>query len=179
MAKIKELPLTAKQKEQLLNLGFTEEQLNAQTLIDVSLYKQALDGNVTALNAIKKMLDSRDEEPEENTFDISDKVKKEEKKLIKSLARLPKDVIKSNAELIHETAFQSVLLRQLSEDISKNGVKEKYKNGANQWGWKDRAEVKTYNNMIKSYQVCMKQINDLLTSHGYGSEYDEFDEFNK
>ena len=58
-------------------------------------------------------------------------------------------------------------------------VKEKYKNGANQWGYKDRAEVKTYNNMIKSYQSCMKQINDLIINTYGTGEFDEFDEFNK
>ena len=63
------------------------------------------------------------------------------------------------------------------EKNGKNGVKEKYKNGANQWGYKDRSEVKTYNNMIKSYQSCMKQLNDLMLANNVGVENDGFDEF--
>ena len=70
-----------------------------------------------------------------------------------------------NQELIHNIAFQSVQLRHLSNYISKHGVKEKYKNGNNQWGYKDRTEVKTYNNMMKSYQSCMKQLTDLMNNN--------------
>lgn len=179
MASLKELPLTAKQKEQLIALGFNEEDIDNSTLIDVTLYKQALGGNVKALTEVKKMLEAKKEEPEGNVKDITNEVKKEEKKLLKSLDKLPKELIDANKELIHNVAFQSVELRYLTEDIAKNGVKEKYMNGANQWGWKDRAEVKTYNAMIKSYQSCMKQINDLLIANGYGDINDEFDEFNK
>lgn len=175
---IKSIPLTAKQREQLLALGFKEEEINNQTLIDITLWKQALNGNVNALNTIRSMLDEQEEEIEP-IEDISKEVEKEEKKILKTLNSLTDTQKKINAELIHNVAFQSVTLRHLSNDIAKNGVKEKYKNGANQWGWKDRTEVKTYNNMIKSYQACMKQINDLLNDFGYNNEDDDFDNFNQ
>ena len=67
-------------------------------------------------------------------------------------------------------------LRHLSNYIAIHGVKEKYKNGNNQWGWKDRTEVKTYNNMMKSYQSCMKQLNDLMANNYVGTNsLEEFD----
>lgn len=45
-------------------------------------------------------------------------------------------------------------------------------------GYKDRTEVKTYNNMFKNYQSAMKQLNDLLTQQGtsYDDEFDKFGE---
>ena len=70
-----------------------------------------------------------------------------------------------NKEFIHSIAFLSVNLKNLSQDIAKNGIKEKYKNGVNQYGYKDRTEVKTYNAMFKNYQSAMKQLNDLILSH--------------
>lgn len=177
MGKIKTLPLTQTQKEQLIALGFEESEIDNQTLIDVTLYRQALSGNVTALSAIKKMFESKDEEPEMKSVDITKEVEKEEKTLISSLSGLSAAQLKINSELIHNCAFLSVQLRHLSEDIAKNGVKEKYKNGANQWGYKDRTEVRTYNNMIKAYQSCMKQLNDLVRDNGAGYVIDEEDPF--
>lgn len=43
-------------------------------------------------------------------------------------------------------------------------------------GYKDRAEVKTYNNMFKNYQSAMKQLNDLITNNGTAYD-DDFDKF--
>ena len=176
---IKDIPLNAQQIEKLTALGFDEKDINNQTLIDITLWKQALNGNITALNTVKRMLESKEEEPEEENYDITAEVAKEEKKILKTLNKLTTTQKEINKELIHNIAFQSVTLRHLADDIAKNGVKEKYKNGANQWGYKDRAEVKTYNNMIKSYQSCMKQINDLIINTYGTGEFDEFDEFNK
>lgn len=174
---IKDIPLTEKQKEQLIALGFKESEITSETLLDVALYKKALQGNIAAQNMLKAEHGGEDTD-DEGAVDITYEVKQEEEKLLSTLATLS-DVQKSiNSELIHNVAFQSVTLRHLADDIAKNGVKEKYKNGANQWGWKDRTEVKTYNNMIKSYQACMKQINDLVNNNGLDNAYDEFDEFN-
>lgn len=179
MASLKELPLNQKQKEQLIALGFKEEEIDNSTLIDITLFKQALNGNVKALTECKKLLESKNESIDEKPIDITKEVKKKEKQLLKVLKSLPEELLNTNKDLIHNIAFQSVELKYLTEDIARNGVKEKYMNGANQWGWKDRAEVKTYNAMIKSYQSCMKQINDILIANGYGDMEDEFDEFNK
>lgn len=141
----------------------------------MALYKEALGGNVSAIREINKFIDA-DETPEEKTEDLSKLVLKEEKKIVESLPGIRKDILNANKDFIHQLAFQSVTLKKLSEDIAKNGVKEKYKNGANQWGYKDRTEVRTYNNMFKNYQSAMKQLNDLIINSGSGYD-DGFDEF--
>lgn len=162
------ITLTEKQKEQLRSLGFKEEEMTPETLVNIKLYEQALHGNVSAINSIRTTFTS-DDEKEDDTEDLSKEVESEEKKIIKQLEGLSKEVLNINKELIHNVAFQSVQLRHLSSYIAIHGVKEKYKNGNNQWGYKDRTEVKTYNNMMKSYQSCMKQLNDLLTNNYVGT----------
>lgn len=162
------ITLTEKQKEQLRSLGFKEEEMTPETLVNIKLYEQALHGNVSAINSIRTTFTS-DDEKEDDTEDLSKEVETEEKKIIKQLEGLSKEVLNINKELIHNVAFQSVQLRHLSSYIAIHGVKEKYKNGNNQWGYKDRTEVKTYNNMMKSYQSCMKQLNDLLTNNYVGT----------
>lgn len=158
------IALTESQKNQLRQLGFKDEEMTPETLVNIKLYEQALHGNVSAINSLRATFNT-DDEIVEDIEDLSKEVADEEKKIIKTLDGLSKQVLDINKELIHNVAFQSVQLRHLSSYIAVHGVKEKYKNGNNQWGWKDRTEVKTYNNMMKSYQSCMKQLNDLLTNN--------------
>lgn len=168
--------LTDKQKEQLKLLGLKEEEMTPETLLNIKLYQQALKGNVSAANSIKSSLQSNADDEKEETEDITKEVEDEEQKIIKLLDGLSKEVLNINRELIHNVAFQSVQLRHLSNYIATHGVKEKYKNGNNQWGYKDRTEVKTYNNMMKSYQSCMKQLNDLFNNNFLGNGSFEDDE---
>lgn len=114
---------------------------------------------------------------EEKVKDITADVKKEEKRIFNTLKSLTPEQINANKDFIHQLAFQSVTLKNLSDDIAKNGVKEKYKNGANQWGYKDRTEVKAYNNMFKNYQSAMKQLNELLQNSNGTLYNDGFDSF--
>lgn len=170
------ISLTESQKTQLRQLGFKDEEMTPETLVNIKLYEQALHGNVSAINSLRATFTNDDEEDTDDIEDISKEVEQEEKKLIKSYNGLSKEKLELNKELIHNTAFQQVQLRHLSKDIAKNGVKEKYKNGNNQWGWKDRTEVKTYNNMMKSYQSCMKQLNELMDNEcGTGGSLADFD----
>lgn len=159
------IALTEKQKEQLRQLGFKEEEMTPETLVNIKLYQQALNGSVSAANSIKATFNNNETEANEEVIDLTKEVEKEEKKIIKQLEGLSKEILSINQELIHNVAFQSVQLRHLSNYIAIHGVKEKYKNGNNQWGYKDRTEVKTYNNMMKSYQSCMKQLNELIANN--------------
>lgn len=170
-----EIPVPEQVRERLLALGIDEANIDNQMAIYVSLYQQALKGNVNACSQYLKLF-ANDEQKEDTTKDITKEVIAEEKSITKSLSSLPEDVLKANKDFIHQLAFQSVTLRNLADDIAKYGVKEKYKNGANQWGYKDRAEVKTYNNLFKNYQSAMKQLNDLMMQQGtyYGDEFDKF-----
>lgn len=113
---------------------------------------------------------------DEQTIDFTSEVKSEERKMLKLLEGLSSEQLKTNKEFIHQVSFQSIALKYLADDIAKNGVKEKYCNGANQWGYKDRTEVKTYNNMFKNYQSAMKQLNDLVAISGKSTD-DNFEGF--
>ena len=170
------ISLTEKQKDQLRELGFEEKDMTPETLVNIKMYQEALKGSVSAANAIKNVLNQGSEDKEESIEDLSKEEAAEEKKIIKTLDGLSNQVLEINKELIHNVAFQSVQLRHLSNYIAIHGVKEKYKNGNNQWGWKDRTEVKTYNNMMKSYQSCMKQLNDLLANNYIGNSSFEDDD---
>ena len=71
-----------------------------------------------------------------------------------------------------------VTLKHLKESINKNGVKEKYVNGNNQYGYKDSVEAKTYNAMVKNYIVIIRQLNEELPKNKKINPEDEFDQFN-
>lgn len=170
------ISLTDRQKQQLRDLGFKEEEITPETLVNVRLYQEALNGNVSAANSIRATLTQNHDEEPESIEDLTKEVQAEEKRIKELLKNLGPELLEINGELIHNVAFQSVQLRHLSNYIAIHGVKEKYKNGNNQWGWKDRTEVKTYNNMMKSYQSCMKQLNDLMANNYVGgSSLEEFD----
>lgn len=179
--KIIEMPMPDLVKAKMVSFGIKEEDIDTQSAMLVSLYKQALEGNVSAIKEMNRMLNTVEEKQEEKVRDISKEVAKEEKRIRESLSKLSKDVLEANKDFIHQLAFQSVQLKDLSDDIARNGVKEKYYNGANQWGYKDRTEVKTYNNMFKNYQSAMKQLNDLLVTKAtvYTDDFDSFGEENE
>ena len=82
------------------------------------------------------------------------------------------------ANLIDEASFMYVTLKHLKEVINKNGVKEKYLNGNNQYGYKDSVEAKTYNAMIKNYISIIRQLNEELPKNKKINPEDEFDQFN-
>lgn len=161
--KVESIPIPENVKIKLQQLGIDKDEIDNQTAVTVALYQQALKGNVSAINAISKLF-TDEEESEVKVKDTTKEVEKEEKKLLDCIKVLPKEQQDANKEFIHQLAFMSVQIKNLSNDIAVNGVKEKYKNGANQWGYKDRTEVKTYNNMFKNYQSAMKQFNELLST---------------
>ena len=107
---------------------------------------------------------------------LSEEIKKKEKIIMKSLSGLSKEQAEVNKDLVHNIAFMSATLEHLADDIAKNGVKESYMNGANQYGYKDRTEVKTYNNMFKNYQTALKQLNELIGKRiDFEDEFDSFE----
>lgn len=173
---IKDIPVPSKIKNQLLQLGLEESEIDNETAIAVSLYQQALKGNVSAIDKVQKMIKTPEQKEEEKVRDITKEVEKEEKRIMKMLDKLSDEQKEANKDFIHQIAFQNITLKYLADDIAKNGVKEKYYNGANQWGYKDRTEVKTYNNMFKNYQSAIKQLNDLLLETGANFN-DGFEDF--
>lgn len=97
-------------------------------------------------------------------------------KLEKLFEEIPENKYVLATRLIEKAAFMHVILQELQEYINEHGVKEKYKNGANQSGYKDSVEAKMYTNMIKNYTTIIKQLNDMLPA-GVAPKDDGFDDF--
>ena len=70
-----------------------------------------------------------------------------------------------------------VILTELQDEINKNGVKEQYQNGANQFGYKDTVEVKTYQTMVKNYTVVIKQLNEMIPTNKNNNNLENFKNF--
>ncbi len=64
--------------------------------------------------------------------------------------------------LIENAAFMTVILEDLRDRISENGVTSKYQNGEKQWGTKKSPEVEVYLSMIKNYITVIKTLCDML-----------------
>lgn len=90
---------------------------------------------------------------------------------------LPKNKLELAKGLIENAAFMYVTLQELTETINTNGVKEQYKNGKNQYGYKDSTENKTYDKMIKNYNNTIKQLNDMLPKESEKKKDDGFESF--
>ena len=65
-------------------------------------------------------------------------------------------------KLIDNASFMRVTLQDLEKYINKNGVKEEWANGTNQYGVRESVESKTYKDMIKNYTAVIKQLADML-----------------
>jgi len=97
-------------------------------------------------------------------------------KVFKGLEEKRKDTVKS---LVSSAAFMAASIKELEEIINEKGYTEEYQNGANQKGIKKSSEVEIYNNMIKNYMTCIKQLTDLLPKQGTETAVndDDFNEF--
>lgn len=91
-------------------------------------------------------------------------IKKEYEKLKNIFAEAPENKKTLLETAINNCAFMGVALRELKEEINKNGYVERYQNGENQFGIKDSSYVRAYNNMIKNYNASLKILLDNLVS---------------
>lgn len=132
MPELEKIPIPQQVKDKMQNLGIAEEEIDQQAVVLYSLFNQAVKGNVSAITQIQKMFNDK-EEKKETAKDITKDVEKEEKRIKANLTSLTEEQLEANKDFIHQIAFQSVQLKYLADDIAKHGVKEKYKNGANQW----------------------------------------------
>lgn len=108
-----------------------------------------------------------------------DKITEEIKRINGILAKMEAKTKTAVKSLVENAAFMAVTLQELADTINKNGVTEKYQNGANQHGLKKSSEVEVYNTMIKNYSSVMKQLTDLLPKAEPGKTPTENDGFNE
>lgn len=96
------------------------------------------------------------------------KIKKESKrkgniKKLKTLCKkLNEDSRAAISDLMDRIEFLSEQLDILQEHIKIHGVKEEYKNGANQYGFKESVESTIYTKNLKLYLSSVKQLIDIL-----------------
>ena len=138
-----------------------------------SEFSEEIDNDIISDEVIAK-------KEEELRFKANDKkVKAEKKKLLKILSKIDENLIKICDSLLENVAFMSVLLDDLVKTIKAQGVKEVYKNGRNQFGYKESVESQSYNKYMKSYQSSMKLLIDMLTKDesSNGNEVEEVKEY--
>ena len=80
--------------------------------------------------------------------------------------------------LIEQESFMYVQLKDLNEIINKKGSVEKFKQGKQEFD-RERPATKTYNAMLKNYNLVIKQLIENLPNKKPLDPDDEFEEFNK
>lgn len=95
-------------------------------------------------------------------LDKDKRIKKELSKLKNIYKNLDKNTQKVTEKLINNASFLAIVLEELQEHIRINGVKEQYKNGKDQYGYKQSVEADLYNKYLKNYMGIIKQLTDLL-----------------
>ena len=89
-------------------------------------------------------------------------IRKEVNRLKRAFKDLDKNKKTTVEQLISTAAFLSVTLRELEDEINRNGVTEEYQNVANQYGVKQSAAAVTHIAMTKNLTSIMKQLADLV-----------------
>lgn len=118
-----------------------------------------------------------------NDIPLSEKLEKEKeiKQEINRINGFLKDiepkVKKGVKSLIENVAYMAVTLRELREDIRKEGVITEYQNGENQFGTKKSPKIEIYNTMVKNYTSSIKTLLDLLPKNNNKIIDDGFEEF--
>lgn len=89
-------------------------------------------------------------------------IAKEESKIKELFKDLPKENKKLCEGLIQNTAFMTITLRELQEDIKENGAVITTTGGNGFEVVKDNPAIKTYNTMIARYTAAIKQLAEML-----------------
>ena len=88
------------------------------------------------------------------------------KKEIARLSRLFKDIDESKKKLVKTTiedvAFMTITMQDLRENIVRTGTTVKYKNGENQYGFKQSPDAQLYLQMSQKQTQAMKILLDCM-----------------
>ena len=105
------------------------------------------------------------------------------KKEIGRLKRLFKDIDESKKKLVQTTiedvAFMTITMQDLRENIVRTGTTVEYKNGANQYGFKQSPDAQLYLQMSQKQTQAMKILIDCMPKSERISKVpdDDFDSF--
>jgi len=89
---------------------------------------------------------------------IDDRIKDEYQRIsiyFEKMAEHEKSIV---LPLVRNLAFMRVTLDDLQEIIIRDGVVERYQNGANQFGTKQSAALQSYNSLVKNYAAVIKSL---------------------
>src|SRR5690606_5595042 len=107
------------------------------------------------------------------------RIKREEARLKKIFADLPEDRRRIAEGLVKEAAFMRVTLEETRAVIDRDGVIERFEQGAQRF-LREHPATKVYAAMINRYSAVVKQLIDLLPTAEKGkTEADELIEFVK
>src|SRR5690606_34978977 len=107
------------------------------------------------------------------------KIKSELTRLRKVFADIPEDKRRIADGLMQEAAFMRVTLEETREIIDREGVIERFEQGAQKF-LREHPATKVYAAMINRYTAVVKQLVDLLPANAKGKvEADELMEFVK
>ena len=85
-----------------------------------------------------------------------ERIDREFKKLKTIFKGLPKKNLKLFEAFLQNVAFMKAELEDLQKKVIKNGASEAYKNGNNQSGRKESADLQAYNSVMKNYTAAIK-----------------------
>jgi len=88
----------------------------------------------------------------------SNEIKKEYERLIELFENMPNREKALIEPLIDNAAFMKVELSNLQKQITEEGCSEQYKNGANQFGYKESAKLKAYNSLMRNFESLVTKL---------------------
>ena len=103
------------------------------------------------------------------------RIKKRIAELTKIYSKLPEKKRKIAEHLVKNAAFMEVEREELRQIITENGASEEYKNGENQYGKKQSADLQSYNALIKSYNMVNSRLEAMLPPED--DDLDDLSEF--
>ncbi len=104
-------------------------------------------------------------------------------KEVRRLKRLFKDIDDNKKKLVYTTiediAFLTITMKELRENIVREGTTVEYKNGANQYGTKQSPDAQLYLQMSQKQTQAMKILIDCMPKREKVSKEteDDFDDF--
>ena len=91
-------------------------------------------------------------------MDRFERIKAEKDRLMAIYSELDENELKVAEGLITQASFMLITLEDLQNEINQNGVVGEYKNGKDQYGTKQSAELQAYNQTLRSYNAVIGKL---------------------
>lgn len=101
------------------------------------------------------------------------RIKAEFERLSKMFEGLPGNERDLLCPLIENASFMKVTLEDLQKQINLNGTTDEYKNGENQYGKKQSADLQSYNSTLKNYATLMFKLREKLPPETSGGKLEK------